>query len=669
MGSESGAAAADALATLAVLVVNYGSHRVVEANLTRSVGPSFPGQVIVVDNFSTPAERTAIAEVCARHGWELIAPSGNEGFGRANNLAAARAISAGATELLLLNPDAWLEPDTVRALQEQVRADRRLQLAPTVLRPDGSHYGAEVDLHLDSGEMRSVRRRPPGLDPRRVHTWVSGACFVISSRLWEQVGGFDDDYFLYWEDVDLSRRVVLAGGSVRADPSLHAVHDEGTTHRGHQASRAKSPVYYYYNTRNRLLYATKHLTPADRRRWVLTTPRAGYRILLQGGRRQFLRPALTIWPALRGSWHGLRTLLTTRRQAAVSTASPADRNGMTPSTAELRVMQSFGTPRATTNPYITMLDEALADAEGVEHLRFSWRQALLGRYDVFQWHWPEAKMGGTKWWTSTARFLLTAALSLRHSLSRRIAVVRTVHNVELPDDTPSRVWLLRRIERQADHRIVLNTTTKLPGDPPRTVILHGHYRGWYARYPQAERIPGRLGTFGGVRRYKGVNSLIDAYAEAVRVEPTLSLYVGGKPSTEELADDLRARTASLPGVLLRLEFLSDAELVELATSSELVVLAYRFMHNSGSVLAALSLDRPVLVPRNEVNEALAEEVGAEWVLMYDGELDGPTLADAWRAARDVTGSPDLSGREWAGAGAAHVEAFRAAVAAKRRRRR
>lgn len=634
----------DALATLAILVVNYGSHEIVEANLTRTLESDFAGQVVVVDNFSTLSERTAITAVCDRHGWDLLALPDNEGFGRGNNIGADYAIANGASELLLVNPDAWLSLDTVRALQKQVQEDRMLQLSPTILRPDGRLFTAEMDLHLDIGEMRSTTRRPDNADPERIHTWVSGACFAISTELWVRTGGFDDDYFLYWEDVDLSRRVVKAGGSVRADSSLHAVHDEGSTHRHLDAGTGKSPVYYYYNARNRLLYAAKHLSADDRRRWRRVTPRASYRILLQGGRRQFLHPSRTFWPALRGSVHGLRLLDEHR---------------------PLRVMQSFGAPLPTTNPYITMLDEALGETDQVEHMRFSWPKALLGRYDAFQWHWPEAKLQGTTSWKSAGKFLMTALLSLRHSLSRRIAVVRTVHNIELPDDTPARLRLLRRIDRHTDYRITLNSTTPLPDGQPHSLILHGHYRDWYARYPHAVSVPGRLGTFGGVRRYKGVNTLIDAYSDAVTIEPALSLHVGGNPSTKELADDLRARTAALPGVSLDLKFLSDAELVELATSSQLVVLAYRFMHNSGSTLAALSLGRPVLVPRNEPNEALADEVGADWVQMYDGELDGADLVAAWRAASTLQGAPDLSRREWTNAGQAHAEAFRNAVAVKR----
>jgi len=339
-------------------------------------------------------------------------------------------------------------------------------------------------------------------------------------------------------------------------------------------------------------------------------------------------------------------------------------------TRPVRVMQSFGAPRVTTNPYITMLDEALAASPAVEHLRFSWREALLGRYDVFHWHWPEVKLHGGSAVSSVGKYVLAALLALRHTLDRRVAVVRTVHNLELPDDNAARLWLLRRIDRQADHRILLNETTPLAPETAQTVILHGHYRDWYRPEPGAAAVKGRLGTFGGVRRYKGVSGFVDAYAEAVALDDGISMVIGGKASSKELADDLRARVADLPGVTLQLDFLSDAELVELVTSSELIVLAYRFMHNSGSVLAALSLDRAVVVPRNAPNEALAAEVGAEWVQMYDGELDGRRLLDALSAVRRIASArPDLSRREWADAGAAHASVYRAALHARRARRR
>ena len=132
-------------------------------------------------------------------------------------------------------------------------------------------------------------------------------------------------------------------------------------------------------------------------------------------------------------------------------------------TEPIRVLSSFKAPRPTTNPYITMLDGALRAAPGVRMRRFSWLTALFGRYDVFHWHWPESRMHGSSWWKSAGLITLTAALALRHTASRRIAVVQTVHNVELPDVDPVRRWILRRIAATVDEAITLGDRIALLG--------------------------------------------------------------------------------------------------------------------------------------------------------------------------------------------------------------
>lgn len=302
------------LGGVAVIVVNFGTHADVEDNLRRSVGPEFPGQVVVADNYSTDEEREAITGVCRRHGWDLLALPTNEGFGGGCNRAADRALAQGAEQLLFLNPDAHLDRGGIRDLQAMVNHDPRTLVAPLVLRPDGTIFSGEVDLHLRSGDMMATAKRPAGTAEHDVHRWVSGACFMVSEELWREVGGFDETYFLYWEDVDLCRRVVEAGGRVRAEASVVAVHDEGSSHRIDE-SEAKSPVYYYYNTRNRLLYAAKHLDAPQQRRWVRATPVASYRILLRGGRRQLLRVRSTWWPMIHGSWAGLRLWWALRRDS------------------------------------------------------------------------------------------------------------------------------------------------------------------------------------------------------------------------------------------------------------------------------------------------------------------------------------------------------------------
>ncbi|MGM7679299.1 glycosyltransferase [Microbacterium sp. A94] len=482
---------------------------------------------------------------------------------------------------------------------------------------------------------------------------------------------------------------------LRFDPSMGLGGGEDTLFT-QQLARLGGRIVWCNESETEDLVVTSRLSRSWAKQRAFSSANANTRIKLQFARRGVPRVALRvrvlfggvlrvlvgglrhifgrIVSSLRHDARGIRLVNRGRGMIAAALGHHYEEYGRTAranaalngQTQPIRVMQSLGVPRSTTNPYNKMLDEALGSTAGLTHLRFSWRTALCGRYDAFHWHWPEAKLHGSAWWKSGGKYLLTAALVFRHRLSRRIAVVRTVHNIALPDDNAPRLWLLTFIDRHTDYRIVINETTTLTADTPRSLILHGHYRDWYARYPSAEPVHGQLGSFGGIRRYKGLEGFIDAYAAALNAEPDLSLRVGGRPSTTDLAEDLQTRTAALPGVDLHLDFLSDAELVDLATSSELIVLAYRFMHNSGSVLAALSMSRPVLVPRNEANEALAREVGTEWVRMYDDDnLDADVLIEAWRSARALSGSPDLSRREWEDAGPAHAAAFRAAIEVKR----
>ncbi|MDQ1584396.1 MAG: beta,4-mannosyltransferase [Microbacteriaceae bacterium] len=313
-----------------------------------------------------------------------------------------------------------------------------------------------------------------------------------------------------------------------------------------------------------------------------------------------------------------------------------------------------------------MLRDSLASTPGVEVRTFSWRNALLRRYDVFHVHWPEILVAGHGPLKALVRQALTAILLIKLRMTRT-PIVRTVHNVELPQGISRREkFLLRLVERNTTLRIRLNTSTVVPAGGSAVTIPHGHYRDWFASYPKAERIPRRLAYFGLIRRYKGVDRLLSAFRSTTDREVTLR--VGGKPSSGELARHLLELAGSDDRIELTLEFLADAELVDLVSSAELVVLPYREMHNSGGVLTSLSLDRPVLVPSNEVTERLAVEVGDGWVWRYDGDLTPELLLDTLEKVRTGVRSerPDLSEREWADAGRAHLQAYRRAQEIARR---
>lgn len=344
--------------------------------------------------------------------------------------------------------------------------------------------------------------------------------------------------------------------------------------------------------------------------------------------------------------------------------------------SQIIVLESFPAPRATSvNPYTLLLASSIREA-GVTVEHFSWRFALLGKFDVFHVHWPEILVDGRTPARRLVRQALTVAFIARLAI-KRIPLVRTVHNVELPEGLSRRQRLiLRLIDRRTAHRVVLNSHTPVPAGSPVTIAPHAHFRDWFAGFEPRDAVPGQLGYIGRIRRYKGVEGLLAAFrrARGIRVavpsspEGELSLRIAGFASTPELERSLQAEADRDDRVTIEFGFVSDATIVEVVSSSELVVLPYRLMHNSSAAITALSLDRPILVPANEVTADLAREVGEGWVHLFDGELSSDAIIGALEAvrARGAVGRPRLDDREWSTTGTRHRAAFETAIAGARR---
>ncbi|MGY1732278.1 glycosyltransferase [Geodermatophilus sp. SYSU D01045] len=291
---------------LGVVVVNYGSSDLLRRNLAdaRVLGPEV--RVVVVDNASTPAERAAVGSLAAERGWDLVALPDNRGFGVASNAGIARARELGCVSFCLLNPDASIGPDVLDELRRASLAEPRTMLAPRIVDSTGRTVFAGSTLGLQDGRTGARGGRAASTGP--VEEWLTGACVVLSAELVDRTGGLDEEYFLYWEDVDLSHRVLAVGGRLRVREDLVAVHDEGGTQG--RRGRAKSPLYYRYNTRNRLAFGAAHLSRADLLRWIARTPAVSWEILLRGGRRQLLHSPRPAWEVLRGTAAGLGIALT-----------------------------------------------------------------------------------------------------------------------------------------------------------------------------------------------------------------------------------------------------------------------------------------------------------------------------------------------------------------------
>jgi GT2 family glycosyltransferase len=291
------------------VVVNFRSSELIARNLAGidwSAAP--PSTVVLVDNYSSDSERRSITQLAQRHSWDLVATDANLGFAAGMNRGVERAIEADCTNFLLLNPDVSIGSAALSRLFDFGLTHPKTLVSPRLHLPDGSAWFTNGWLDRRKG----LAHAQAGSQQDGPDRWLTGACLLIDRDSWELLGGFDERYFLYWEDVDLSQRLLELGGDLRILTSVSAVHSEGGTQR----ASGKSSRYCFYMCRNRLLFAAVHLPVRDRFRWLWHAPAYARRVVLADGRRGLLRHPWHVPAALAGTVAGLGTLIASVRWRA-----------------------------------------------------------------------------------------------------------------------------------------------------------------------------------------------------------------------------------------------------------------------------------------------------------------------------------------------------------------
>lgn len=342
-------------------------------------------------------------------------------------------------------------------------------------------------------------------------------------------------------------------------------------------------------------------------------------------------------------------------------AQPTDRGDVT-------VLLSLKAPDGTTR-FVDQLVTYKPEQETVKY--FSWTYALFGSYDVFHVHWPEWIVRHHRRPGQWVKYLLTSLFLIRLTISST-PVVRTIHNVRPHrPGRPIERLLLTALDKRTTEYITLNPLT--PSEVPATLIRHGHYRERFRQYQRGQTKPGQVLFFGRIEPYKNVLALINAFAQIA--SPDYTLRIVGSLDRLAFADQGKALLSAIEGtprVSAKLEFVSDEELVREIGESQLVVLHYTEMHNSGALLVALSLGRVVYSAPSDVNIWIQEEVGSDWLVLND-ELSAETLIAAVDHAgtigADVGGEPNLSNREWSNVAGEHYAVYLRALASSKRRGR
>jgi glycosyltransferase involved in cell wall biosynthesis/GT2 family glycosyltransferase len=197
---------------LEVVVVAFGRPDL----LASALAPLGDLPVTVVDNSSDAQVRRVSGEAGARY----LDPGRNLGFGAAVNVALREPLRPG-SDVLLLNPDAVVTEDTVEALHKRLRADPGLAaVAPAQV--DGADHESRVRWPLPT-PVRAWREAV-GLGAGLPDEYVIGSVLLLSRAAVDDVGGFDEDFFLYAEETDWEKRALDRGWRIGFAPELVASH-------------------------------------------------------------------------------------------------------------------------------------------------------------------------------------------------------------------------------------------------------------------------------------------------------------------------------------------------------------------------------------------------------------------------------------------------------------
>lgn len=222
---------------VAAVTVSYGSERVLAPFLASVPASSTdPVAVVIADN---RPESGTVAQIAAGAGAQYLAMPSNLGYGSAMNAGVA-ALPESVEWVLLTNPDVTLTDGVLDQLQRVGDADAHIgAVGPAILNSDGTVYpsaravpslrtgiGHAMFSNLWPSNPWSQRYRNDSTVPEggRDAGWLSGSCLLVRRSAFEEIGGFDESFFMYFEDVDLGYRLGKSGYRNVYEPTARATH-------------------------------------------------------------------------------------------------------------------------------------------------------------------------------------------------------------------------------------------------------------------------------------------------------------------------------------------------------------------------------------------------------------------------------------------------------------
>lgn len=193
-----------------IVILNYNGKEVIRRCLSSVFKAEYPNfEVVVVDNCSTDGSFETVKTRFGKAG--VIRNQANLGFSAGNNIGIRFALERMADYVLLLNNDTEVEKDFLLKLVEAAEANTRAGIISPVIFDSLSRQIWFSGGVIDWWRMKASHCRDADAAEYRESQFISGCAMLVKAGVFKKIGLLDEDFFLYWEDVDFSLRARMAG--------------------------------------------------------------------------------------------------------------------------------------------------------------------------------------------------------------------------------------------------------------------------------------------------------------------------------------------------------------------------------------------------------------------------------------------------------------------------
>lgn len=230
---------------LTIQIVNYNSRNNLKTclhSIWENIQDLENFQVVIVNN-----DQEELENFLDGFNVEIIEKKENVGFGKAHNLGFRKARGE---YVFFLNPDTKIFPKTIEKILEVFSADEKIGIVGPIhveeeKISDEEHFGARKTPFSTIGTKIFREKEKSGAQKYFETEWVSGGAMMIRKNLFSDLGGFDENYFMYFEDVDLCLQAKNRGWKIAVQPEAKIFHKSGQSFSGNWKKKK-----YYYNSQS-----------------------------------------------------------------------------------------------------------------------------------------------------------------------------------------------------------------------------------------------------------------------------------------------------------------------------------------------------------------------------------------------------------------------------------